>query len=134
MHELAIAQNIVDHVLTQIELHSYQRVETVALRIGDLTDIVPEALEFGFEVSTRETVLADTRLRIETVPIRCSCDECGTAFVVADRFLFQCPNCGSYSVTVLQGTELEIAFLEIDDGEPDEIREQSISDKEARTV
>ncbi len=115
MHELAIAQTIMEHVLRQIEEHAYGQVQTVVLRIGELTDVVPEALQFGFEVSARETPLEETTLRIESIPIKCRCDSCAIEFIVSERFLFQCPECNCYSVTLLAGNELEIAYLEIDD-------------------
>jgi len=70
MHELGIAQNIVDAVLLEMQKRQLPSVSSIALRIGVLTDVDPEALTFGFEILTKETALAPTRLKVETVPVR----------------------------------------------------------------
>jgi hydrogenase nickel incorporation protein HypA/HybF len=117
MHELGIAVNIVEIVEREIVAHRYGRVSTVALRIGKMTDVDHEALRFGFEVTTRDTSLSGARLEIEAVPIRVRCDDCSKESEV-ERYQFACHDCGSLSVHLLQGTELDISYLEI--GEQDE--------------
>jgi len=49
MHELGIAQNIVDAVLLEMKTRHLPLVAAVALRIGALTDVDPEALTFGLK-------------------------------------------------------------------------------------
>ncbi len=115
MHELGIADSIIKAVIQKMEEAGYARVDVVALRIGALTDIVPDALEFGFDVLTRDTVLENTELKIETVPVRGTCKECGRGFEV-NEFIFICPNCESRRIEMSSGDELEIAYIEVDDG------------------
>lgn len=115
MHELGIADSIIQAVLHKMQESGYARVDVVALRIGALTDIVPDALEFGFEVLTRDTPLAETRLQIETVPVHGKCDDCGRDFEV-NEFVFICPNCEGRAIEMSSGDELEIAYIEVDDG------------------
>jgi|MudIll2142460700_1097286.scaffolds.fasta_scaffold1124587_1 hydrogenase nickel incorporation protein HypA/HybF len=114
MHELGIAQNIVDAVLLEMQKRQLPSVSAIALRIGVLTDVDPEALTFGFEILTKETALAPTRLKVETVPVRGICEECHESFEVA-RYLFECPKCGSRAMNLTSGTELDIAYLEVPD-------------------
>jgi hydrogenase nickel incorporation protein HypA/HybF len=114
MHELAIADNIVTAVLAEVERRGLKSVATIALRVGALTDVVPEALEFGFEILTRETLLNGTKLRIELVPCQGHCRDCGRNFEVRE-FVFVCPHCQGSGIDLTKGTELDIAYLEIDD-------------------
>ena len=79
---------------------------------------MPDALQFGFEATVRETPLARTRLVIETIPILGVCRACGREFTVED-YLFICPACGGQDIRMAQGDELEIAYLEVDDGATD---------------
>ncbi|MGD8605331.1 MAG: hydrogenase maturation nickel metallochaperone HypA, partial [Anaerolineales bacterium] len=65
MHELAIADSIFRTVLAEIDKNGYARVSAIGLRIGLLTDVVPEALTFGFEAIARGTSLEHTGLKIE---------------------------------------------------------------------
>jgi len=120
VHELAIADSIVKTVLGEMTRRRLSRIEAVGLRIGALSDIVPEALEFGFRALTADTILADTRLDIERIPVRGHCSKCHVDFEV-EKFVFICPECGAVEVKVSQGTELDVAYLEID--EPQELGE-----------
>jgi hydrogenase nickel incorporation protein HypA/HybF len=114
MHELSIASSIVDTVLMEIEKQNLKKVLSVKIRVGVLTDIVPDSLLFGFDALTADTVLADTKLEIETVPIKGICSGCNNYFEV-EEFTFVCPNCSSYDIEMKQGNELDIAHLEVED-------------------
>jgi hydrogenase nickel incorporation protein HypA/HybF len=115
MHELAIADNIVTAVLKEMDSRRLGTVSTVAVRVGALTDIVSESLEFGFDVLIRDTALATAKLRIERIPVRGNCRSCGRHFEV-DEFIFVCPECASVDIEITQGTELDIAYLEVENG------------------
>jgi hydrogenase nickel incorporation protein HypA/HybF len=115
MHELAIAQSIFDTVSRRLAEAGWERIDAVGLRIGELTDLVPDALEFGFSVLAGGTPLAATRLEIEPVPITGRCPACARSFAV-DRFVFVCPDCGSRDITLLSGDELQIAYLKVETG------------------
>jgi hydrogenase nickel incorporation protein HypA/HybF len=114
MHELGIATNIVEIVEHQISTRNYSGVSAIYLRIGKMTDVDHEALRFGFEVITKDTKLSGARLEIETVPIRVKCDDCQTESEV-EQYQFNCHQCGGRNVTLLQGTELDISQLEVDE-------------------
>lgn len=114
MHELRIAQNIIESVLAEMSRRGLRSVRGVGLRIGELTDIVPESLEFGFDVLISSTALAGAQLEIERVPIRGQCRDCGSEFTVEDM-QFLCPACGANRVKLLQGQELDICYLEVDE-------------------
>jgi hydrogenase nickel incorporation protein HypA/HybF len=117
MHELAIAESIVSSVLDLMREKDFHAVEVIALRIGSLTDVVPDALLFGFEVITKETPLAETTLSIETIPAQGRCRACQKEFAV-EQLLFLCPDCRSGDIDLIHGQELDIAYLEVDDGRP----------------
>ena len=114
MHEVGIANSIIETILQTMKEKGYARVTTIGLRIGALTDLVPDALEFGFEVMTRGTPLADARLAIEAVPVHGECRSCGKTFDV-DQFIFVCPHCSGRDIRMTSGDELEIAYIEVDD-------------------
>ena len=114
MHELAIADSIFRTVLAEIDKNGYARVSSIGLRIGLLTDVVSEALTFGFEAIARGTPLEHTRLEIERIPIIGRCRTCGSENQI-ERYLFVCPHCGSRDIDMIQGGELDIAYIEIDD-------------------
>ncbi|MEW6413215.1 MAG: hydrogenase maturation nickel metallochaperone HypA [Candidatus Zixiibacteriota bacterium] len=113
MHELAIANSIVNTVLKQVEKQNLGRVNAVGLRIGALSDVVPEALEFGFSAIIAGTALEGARLKIENVPVLATCTDCAATFGVKE-LVFACPECRSRNVELEQGQELDIVYIEVE--------------------
>ncbi len=114
MHELAIAESVAQAVLEEMQRRSGQKLVAVGLRIGEFSDVVPESLEFGFEVIAKGGPLEGVKFHIERTELRATCRTCGEEFRVLD-LAFECPVCGSRDVEIVSGRELEIAYLEIDD-------------------
>jgi hydrogenase nickel incorporation protein HypA/HybF len=115
MHELSIATSIVETVLQEIARKHLPPVQTIAVRIGALSCVDPEALRFGFDSIISGTPLANTKLEIEFVPVQGKCRACGQEFAVED-FVFACPHCQSGQIEVTRGEELDIAYLEVAEG------------------
>lgn len=114
MHELSIASQVLHTVLNECDQKGYSKVVTVALQIGALTDIVPSALTFGFDILKKDTLLHNTELTIEQVPVTGKCNCCNKQFKVKE-FVFVCPYCQAVDITLEKGDELDIAYLEIDE-------------------
>jgi hydrogenase nickel incorporation protein HypA/HybF len=111
MHELRIAESIVDITLREIERRNIAAVKSIGIRIGVISGVNPSALEFSFEAITTETPLAGAKLKIEEIPARGICRSCKRNFEVAE-FIFVCPNCFSGDIELKQGEELDIVYLE----------------------
>ena len=114
MHELSIASSIVKTVQLEIEKRNLTSVTKIALHVGALTDIVPDSLSFGFEAITKNTNLENTELQIEIVPVKGVCKKCNHNFEVVE-FVFVCPSCSSNDISMSQGNELDIAYIEAED-------------------
>lgn len=76
MHELSIAQNIIESVLQEMTSRKLISVNSVGLRIGRLTNVDAEALRFGYECLIAGSALAGSRLEIEDVFARAKCRAC----------------------------------------------------------
>jgi hydrogenase nickel incorporation protein HypA/HybF len=111
MHEFSIASAV---VATAVKHARGRRVTVVALRIGALRQVVPEALDFAFGITSRETVCEGARLEWESVPLRVACRPCDRTWEL-QRPPFRCPGCGDGSVTVLSGEELEVESIEVEE-------------------
>jgi len=114
MHELAIAQGIVDALEAQATICNAARVKSVRLRIGEASGIVTDSLVFCFEMlASLEPVLAGAQALIEHVPHRARCRHCDREFAV-ERFTAQCPACAGWDTEVISGTELQIVEMEFE--------------------
>lgn len=113
MHELGITQSIVEIAEKTAREQNAERVLSVTIEIGDLSGVIPDAVEFCFEACVQGTLLEGSRLCISRIPGRGKCNDCGTD-VRLDNMTFNCSNCGSYSLEQIQGDEMNIKEVEIE--------------------
>ena len=69
MHELSIARTVVETALAELAKRPGHAVLKIAMKIGTLSDVVPDSLLFGFNALKQESVLANTELDIEVIDI-----------------------------------------------------------------
>ena len=115
MHELSIADSIIKIVLKEVQDKNLQKVKAIGVKIGALSGIFADALQFGFDAIKLDTILANTNLEIEEVAVSGLCTDCNNTFFVKD-YIFECPTCKSVKIELQHGQEIDIAYLEIDDG------------------
>ena len=84
MHELAIAESVVEAILERTE---QRQVTTVRLAVGRLSGVVPDALEFCFELATAGTPLEGATLEIVEPSGRAHCRGCDREFEKDDLIL-----------------------------------------------
>jgi len=114
MHEMSLAINIVELVWAKAQSSGGQRVTSVELEAGKLSGVMIEALAFCFDAAARNTPVEGARLTVHEVEGGGRCLDCGHAFAL-DSLLAQCPQCGGYGVETVQGRELKVLSLTIDE-------------------
>ena len=112
MHEVGIMESALQLAEEQARTSGATRIHRMRLRVGDLSGVVPEALEFAFDVVAHGTMADGARLDIERVPVVCYCSDCDRPFEPADM-VHECPRCHRWVQDSLQGKELELASLEV---------------------
>lgn len=113
MHEISVAQSILDVAAASLREHAFRRVVSVCLRIGPISGVDPEALRFAMGVVTEGTPLAGAELVIETPSVRFRCSDCAHEFS-AEEVQFSCPSCSGTRIKLISGDELEIVNLEVE--------------------
>ena len=114
MHELSIAQSIVEAIEAKANECNATSVKGVRLKIGEASGIVTDSLTFCFEMLANEDpLLAGVQLVVDAVPHRARCSLCDAEFAVVN-FVAQCPHCGERSGEIVSGTELQILEMEIE--------------------
>ena len=117
MHELSIANNIIEIATEQMAKAGCDVIDCINLEIGALTCVHPSALEFCFEMASKDTLAEGARLKIETIPVTIYCDICDREFELAGIQNQSCPQCDDQSATVRRGKELDIISIEIVDNQ-----------------
>lgn len=107
MHELSIASAIVAEVRDAMVANDVESVSEVTVKIGRLSGIVADALEFGWEIVRQETVLADTSITIIEEPVVVWCPV-GDHALELEGMIFRCEQHDCTTPEILSGERLEI--------------------------
>lgn len=113
MHEMSLAEGIVQLIEEASVREGFSSVKLVALEIGRLSSVEPEALAFCFDAATRGSIAEGARLEIENVPGQGVCPQCG-ATVEVEALYDPCPKCGAFGLRITGGTEMRVKELEVD--------------------
>jgi hydrogenase nickel incorporation protein HypA/HybF len=115
VHEMGITQEVLAAVIDASKAAGATRVNVVRLTVGELTEVVPDALQFAWECLTPGTPVEGAVLEIRETPGRSVCMVCGTEFE-HDRFDRRCTasECGSFSTQEISGRELKIDDIDVD--------------------
>ena len=115
MHELSIAMSIVEVAEEEAERQGGLRVDAVHLRLGPLSGVLKESLLSCYGLACENTPLEGSRLVIEEVPVVVYCPNCDQHRHVPSVQWFYCPECKTPTPDVVQGKELEVVALEMQD-------------------
>jgi len=113
VHEVSIAQRIVEVIRDTADRNGGGRVASAVLRVGELSCVDPETLAFAFDASCRgDPTLDGCSLRIERVPARLRCRAC--AWEGGGDPFAGCPACGARGFDVLDGRELRLQTIDLE--------------------
>ncbi len=113
MHEMSIAQSLLDIVRDEMKKHGVTVLKSVRVHIGQLSAIVPESLSFCFDIMTSGTDLEGAKLVTEMIPLRGVCKKCKGEFEI-ENYAFECPLCSSPEIDTISGQELSIVDMEVE--------------------
>ena len=113
MHEISIAESIVQIAETKAREQKARLVQVIKLRLGKFTTIVPEALQFAFEICREGTLSHAARLYIERIPMIVRCAVCDSSTEPMCGVCLICSECG-FPLEIISGEELEIEYIEVD--------------------
>ena len=112
MHEFSTAVNIIEAVKRVAKSHGATRVRNITLQIGKLSMLNHEQLLFGMEIAAKDSVADGASIRIEPLPTKARCKQCGLESVVSDKgSLYEiltslvCPKCDGKNLDIIQGRE-----------------------------
>jgi hydrogenase nickel incorporation protein HypA/HybF len=114
MHEFGICRNIVDIARSELgKINSgNRRLLAVHVVIGRLRQVVPEYLDFSYNILTKDSDISGSTLVIRSLPIKGKCVQCSWKGEIHDT-IFLCRDCGG-GVQVIQGNELYLEKLEVE--------------------
>ena len=125
MHELSMAQGIINAVLDTANENNATEVTEVTVEVGRLAMINPEQLQFILGVLVENTLMEDAEIKFEEIPAEIQCYDCdfkGEAILDdKDHYapMVKCPDCDSLNVETLNGKDIIVKNIVIE--KPDDI-------------
>jgi hydrogenase nickel incorporation protein HypA/HybF len=113
MHELALAESIMDAVSRELEAYPGATPLRVGVKVGVMAAVDVDALRFCFEIAVRGSEWPLLKLDAEVIPGEVHCLTCGHR-TRAESTVLDCERCGS-TQTVMHGSdELDLTCLEVE--------------------
>lgn len=116
MHELSIAEGIIEIVERTAKSNNVSRVKSVRIAVGELAGVDIESLRFAWQSVTRQGCAQNAQLIIEQPPGKAWCMDCAQT-VSLKRYGEACPICGGFHLTATGGTELKVIDIIADDSQ-----------------
>ncbi|MGD8536570.1 MAG: hydrogenase maturation nickel metallochaperone HypA [Candidatus Aminicenantes bacterium] len=113
MHELSIVASLFEIIEEKAKEQKAKKVISVKVKVGALSGVVSEFLKTAFDVYKKDTIADEAELKIEEVPLKVKCQQCG-AEIIKDDFVFLCEKCASRELETLAGTELLLEKIEME--------------------
>ena len=112
MHELAVTESIMEIAMQAAKERAATKVTDIYLRLGQLSSIVDESVQFYWDAISQGTLAEGAQLHFTHVPARLRCKDCGTEFDLTEE-LTPCPSCQSIALEIIQGEEFQVDAIEI---------------------
>lgn len=113
MHEFSIAEALMAQVVRHVPAGA--RVKEVAIRVGALRGIEPEALQMSWEAVTHGTAIAGSTLTMDQLPWTITCSNCGRSWSSPKPFV-DC-SCGNVAPIPTGSDELDLVSITVDEEE-----------------
>lgn len=113
MHELSIAENILEIASRSGKNAGASRVTKIYITIGRLSSIVDDSVQFYWDIIAKDTICQGSQLLFTRLPARLLCLDCEAEYTLESE-LTPCPNCDSAQVKILSGEEFQLDSIEIE--------------------
>ncbi|MBI5404106.1 MAG: hydrogenase maturation nickel metallochaperone HypA [Ignavibacteriae bacterium] len=112
MHELSVAQNIIDIVKENVPDTDYKHVNKILLEVGEFSGIVADSLLYCFDVIKSDTDFLNTKMEIKKIPFILFCNSCKTE-TTNNAGIRMCNICGGYDTKIISGIDMKIIEVEV---------------------
>ena len=124
MHELAVAQALVEQVEAVIDQHAAShdhdasssdawQASLIRVRIGPLAGVVPDLLASAFPLAAAGSRAEHAILEFAHAPVQVRCQTCGAETAAAMNRLI-CGACGDWHTQIISGDELLLESVELE--------------------
>lgn len=114
MHNLAMAQDILQAALAEVEKSNVPHIKAITIRMEDEHFAEPDALQFCLEAVTKGTIAEGALIKIDLVERTAECPQCALVFPFDHHFPI-CPCCGNRNLKMPTAEEPVQVVLELEE-------------------
>jgi hydrogenase nickel insertion protein HypA len=120
MHEVSLCRSLAAAVARAA---ADRQVEAIHVAVGQLRQVVPEAMAHAWTFVVRNTSLEGAELQLTSIPAVLGCDDCGASAELGPELGFDCHSCGSPNTHLTSGEEFTLTAIDVSEsgatkGEP----------------
>lgn len=112
MHELSLAEDVMQIIEDKSREAGFSRVACVWLEVGRLANVEVDAFRLALGAVFRGTLAESARIELIDIPGEAWCPHCVLSVAVNERY-DACPHCGAFNLRVTDGTQLRLRELEV---------------------
>ena len=105
MHERSLAAALVRQVEAIRQRNAAERVVAIEITLGEFAGVDLDLIQSALAELSLSTSSEGAEIKIDRVPLECTCLECGGSTLVKD-FCFECRHCQSRRVEITRGEEM----------------------------
>ena len=118
MHELPIAESILEIAQRHGKQADATRISDIYLVIGQLSSVIDDSIRFYWDMISEGTLAEGARLHFRRVPAEFSCQDCEAKYQPESED-FSCPQCGGARVKLIAGGEFQVEAIEVETSDQD---------------
>ena len=112
MHELSLADDVIRIVTGQLDESDLASVKIVRVAIGEMMMVEKDTFIFAYDALKEDTPLKDSRMELQSIPLKALCGNCGAHFV-PERLHPRCPECGGQNYSITEGNSMFVKEVEV---------------------
>ena len=113
MHELAVTKGLLKICLEEGEEYKVKKINKINIKVGELTDLVPDCISYYFNIVAKGTIAENTEINVERIPVEINCNECGYKGIIGKNN-YICPKCNGIRYEITKGREFYLDTMEVD--------------------
>ena len=113
MHEANITDSLLALAVEKASEAKANKITRINLVVGELAGIVPDCVQFYFDVVSKGTLADGAMLNFEMKPTQLRCRKCDKEFTPTTHD-WTCPNCKEMSTEIVSGRECYMESIEVD--------------------
>ena len=113
MHELSVTQGLLKICLEEGKKHNINRIKELNIKVGELTDLVPNCISYYFNIVAKDTIAENTKINIERISVEIKCNECSYEGKLGKNN-YDCPICKGNKYEITRGREFYLDTMEVE--------------------